>query len=470
MEPGPADEAPGGAYGGSRPSQTGLEPPPQFAHDGLGTLVPVPGPAELDTLGQDIIDAIAAESGAMEALLTDLVRAPTTRGNEAPGQEVMRDAFGELGLHQVDVPMDPDLLRAHPGHSPFSWDVSNKANVVGTWRPGDVSDSSGRSLILNGHVDVVSPEPLDRWSVPPFAGVREGNWLYGRGAADMKCGLAAVVGAVRGLRALGLSPRAPVHLESVVEEECTGNGTLQCVLAGFTADAAIVAEPFGAAITTSQVGVLWFDVHVPGVSGHAAEEATRVNAIERSFAITRALRDLEAELNADPPSPYDRFAHPISLNVGVIRGGDWPSTVPGECVTSYRIAQYPGAPLRDVQDRLEAVVAGAAAGFGEAAAPAPEVRYEGFRSEGYALAEDSPLVGTLAAAFGRLSGASPALVATTGVTDAGILGLYGNTPAVCFGPYAEQAHGVDERVYLPSVMQTAQVMGLFVRDWCGLDA
>ena len=92
-----------------------------------------------------------------------------------------------------------------------------------------------------------------------MAHVEEG-WLYGRGAADMKCGLAAILGAVRGLRRLGLEPHAPIHVESVVEEECTGNGTLQTILAGYTADAAVIAEPFGAAITTSQVGVLWFQV------------------------------------------------------------------------------------------------------------------------------------------------------------------------------------------------------------------
>ena len=121
-----------------------------------------------------------------------------------------------------------------------------------------VRSGQGRSLILNGHVDVVPPEPLDRWAHDPFAAAIEGEWLYGRGAADMKCGLAAILGAVKGLRALGLAPRAPVHLESVVEEECTGNGTLQTLLAGYVADAAIIAEPFGGAITTSQVGVLWF--------------------------------------------------------------------------------------------------------------------------------------------------------------------------------------------------------------------
>ena len=472
MEPGPADldpgaaePAPSGAYGGSRPSLAGADAPPDLAYDGRGaSLAPVPDAEGLDARGAEIVEAIAAETGAMHALLTELVRAPTVLGNEAAGQDVMREAFGELGLDQVDVPMDADALRAHPGHSPFSWDVSEKANVVGTWAPRG-EGPPGRSLILNGHVDVVSPEPVGRWRIPPFEPAIEGDWLYGRGAADMKCGLAAIVGAVRGLRALGLAPRAPVMLESVVEEECTGNGTLQCVLAGFTADAAIVAEPFGAAITTSQVGVLWFDVIVQGEAGHAAEGSERVNAIERSFAIAHALRGLEAELNELPPAPFDRFAHPINLNIGVIRGGDWPSTVPGECVTSYRLAQYPGATMAELQARIEAVVASANDGD----LPAPQVRYDGFRSEGYALAEDAPLVRELAAAFARQSGAPPALVATTGVTDAGILGLHGGTPAVCFGPYAEQAHAVNERVYLPSVVQTAQVIGLFVRDWCGVD-
>jgi acetylornithine deacetylase len=177
----------------------------------------------------------------------------------------------------------------------------------------------------------------------------------------MKCGLTAILGAVKGLSDLGLSPRAPVHIQSVVEEECSGNGSLQTVLAGYAADAAIIAEPFGAAITTSQVGVVWFDVVVQGLPGHAAESGTMVSAIESSLPLIQALRAVEAELNASPPPPYDQYDHPISLNVGQIHAGDWNSTVPGECVTGYRIAMYPGTSVADIRARIERAIADAAA-------------------------------------------------------------------------------------------------------------
>jgi len=465
------DAAPGeglagttGAYGGSR--LTGAEPaaPPGLAYDGRGspfTHAELAG--ELAPEDREILDAIGGEREWMRDLLAGLVREPTTLGDEERGQAVVRDALRELGLAPADVAMDAEAIRAHPSHSPFDWDVRGKSNVVATW--GEARDAAGRSLILNGHIDVVSPEPRAQWGGhDPFDPVVEGDWLYGRGAADMKCGLAAILGAVRGLKALGLEPHAPVHLESVVEEECTGNGTLATLLAGYTADAAIIAEPFGAAITTGQVGVLWFDVRIAGVPGHAAEGGNAVNAIERSLSVIGALRELERELNVSPPAPFDRFTHPINLNVGAIEGGDWPSTVPGECVTRYRIALYPNMRVADLQARIEAIVA-------EATAEQPgsaSVAYRGFACEGYEVWEESPLVTTLGGAFTRRAGAPPALVATTGTTDARVFGLHFGIPAVCFGPYAEHAHGTRERVYLPSVVQTAQVLGLFVKDWSGL--
>jgi acetylornithine deacetylase len=409
-----------------------------------------------------ILAAVAEEAGAMEALLGDLVRARTVFGSEAAGQDVMRRAFAGLGLEPVDVPLDPDALGASPAASPFSWDVAGKASVIARWPPGG---TGGRSLILNGHVDVVSAAPESLWTVAPWEPARDatGEWLSGRGAGDMKAGLAAIVGAVAGLRRLGLSPCAPVELQSVVEEECTGNGAAACVIAGSRADAAVLTEPTALEIWNAQVGVLWFSLRVFGRPAHAAYATTGDNAIEATYPLVRALRALEAELNASPPPPFHSVEHAINLNVGTIRGGDWPSTVAGECVTECRLALYPGERIEDLRRRVEETVAEAA---GDGAFDV-EVRYDGFACAGYELA-GGPLIDALGDAAARVTGERPRLEASTATTDARTFVLYGDTPAVCFGPRAESIHSMDERVHLPSMVQTAQALALFVRDWCGL--
>ena len=413
----------------------------------------------------ELLAAVAAERPAIEQLLIDLVQARTLLGSERAGQEIMRTAFADIGLEPRDVPLDAAALRQNPGASPFSWDVDDKANVVADWGPAHPGQAAeGRSLILNGHVDVVDPGPSDMWSSPPFVARRDGHWLYGRGAGDMKAGLAAIVGAVRGLRRLGLEPLAPVELQSVVEEECTGNGAFQCVLAGRPADAVIITEPTSLTIQTSQVGVLWFQVVVRGRPAHAGDAPIGLNAIEASYPVISALRTLEAELNVAPAPPYDVYEHPINLNVGMIRGGDWPSTVAAESVLHCRLALFPGPGVDDLKARIEDTVASAAIeGF------TARVVYDGFACEGYTLDPDAPLVTALGEASEHVTGARPALIASTATTDARSFALYAGSAAVCFGPHAESIHGVDERVSLPSVLQTAQTLALFVDDWCGLE-
>ncbi len=407
---------------------------------------------------EEILAAVEAEQSAIVGLLGELVAERTLLGREASGQAVMRRAFADLGLEPFDVPLDAEAIVAHPGGAPFSWDVGGKANVLADWGNGH-----GRSLILNGHIDVVSPEPATLWTGDPFAPRVDGEWMYGRGAGDMKSGLAAMVGAVRGLQRLGLRPQGRVQLQSVVEEECTGNGALACVLAGHTADAAILTEPTSGAIWNAQVGVLWFQVRVLGKPAHAGDAPDGDNAIDASYAVIEALRELEAELNAVKPPLFAAYPHPINLNVGMIRGGDWPSTVAGECVTHFRLATYPGEPVSALKERVEATVAAFAAG----SAFKFDVVYDGFQCEGYELEPDAPLIAGLADAAARVTGHEPPLFASTATTDARTFQLYGDTPAICFGPHSESEHGVDERVHLPSVVSTAQAIALFIVDWCG---
>ena len=388
-------------------------------------------------------DAVAAEAAWMEELLVELVAA----GDEAAGQAVMTRAFAACELEPVDVPLDAEAIRADPHHSPFSWSVEGKRNVVANWH-----GSGGRSLILNGHVDVVPPASEALWSSPPFEPRRDGDWLYGRGAGDMKAGLVAMTGAVRALRRAGVELRGDLQLQSVVEEECTGNGTLQCLLSGAHADACVITEPHHDHFTVAQVGVLWFHVDVRGVPGHAARGGR--GAFDAALEVLAALRALEAELNTDPPPPYDAIEHPINLNPGVVTAGDWPSTVTAECTLSCRIAMYPGQDPAELQRGVEAAVA-----------PYP-VRYDGFVCEGSVVDEGEDVVVALGDAYAAVHGDRPALRATTATTDARHFVRRG-IPAICFGPEAERIHGIDERVSLRSMAEVARVLAHFVLDWCG---
>ena len=412
-------------------------------------------------------EAVAAQRSWMEDVLAELVAAPTVLGQEEAGQAIMARAFRDCGLQPVDVPMDERAIRADPAHSPFGWDVAGKRNVVATWR----GTGGGRSLVLNGHVDVVPPASAALWTSPPFVPRRDGDWLYGRGAGDMKAGLVAMTGAVRALRAAGAELAGDVHLQSVVEEECTGNGTLQCLLAGHgaAADAAILTEPHPDHVTVAQVGVLWFHVDVRGVPAHAARAASLGrDAFSAAQGVLTELRSLEDELNAERHAHphYAAFEHPINLNPGVVSAGDWASTVPAECTLSCRLALYPGQDPADLQKRVEATVARAAARDPFLAAHPPVVRYDGFRCEGSIVDGATPALLTLADAYRGVHGEELERRATTATTDARHFIRHG-IPAFCFGPRAEDIHGIDERVSLTSLMDVATVLARAVLQWCG---
>ena len=202
-----------------------------------------------------------------------------------------------------------------------------------------------RSLILNGHIDVVSPGPRGHVGLAdPFVARHDGDWLYGRGAGDMKAGLAAIRRRDRRAARARSGSRAPdpaaVGGRGGVHRQRRGAGADRRPSA---ADAVIVTEPTSLTIQRSQVGVLWFQVVVPRAApAHAGDAPIGHNAIEAGCTVISALRALEAELNASPPPPYDVYEHPLNLNIGIIQGGDWASTVAAEAVLHCRLGIVPG--------------------------------------------------------------------------------------------------------------------------------
>ncbi len=419
-------------------------------------------------LAEEILASVAEGFAEQVAFTEELIRLPSLRGQEQTAQDFMHRALAERGYALDRWVIDVEEIKHHPGFSPVKVDYGQALNVVGTHRP---RTERGRSLILNGHMDVVPTGPLEMWSTPPFAPHREGDWLYGRGAGDMKAGLAANLFALDALRRLGYRPAATTYLQSVVEEECTGNGALACLLRGYKADAALIPEPEDDKLVRANTGVIWFQVKVRGVPVHVREAGSGANAIEAAYALIQGLRELEAAWNARQGQHrhFEALDHPINFNVGKIAGGDWASSVPAWCTFDCRIALYPGvdpaAAAREIEDCLRRT----AARVPFLANNPPEVVYNGFFAEGYVLQEGSAAELALGRAHAASYGRALESFVTPGYLDARVFVLYQDTPCLVYGPYAEAIHGFDERVSLASVQRVTGTIALFVAEWCGLE-
>ena len=217
---------------------------------------------------------------------------PSTRGAEGPCQDMMHDLLRERGYEVDDWRINVDDLKDLRGFAPIDHDFSRARTVVGTYRP---AREAGRSLILQGHCDVVPAGPLDMWDTPPFSPAVKDGWLYGRGAGDMKSGTIAALYALDALRAATLKPTARIHFQSVIEEESTGVGALSTVQRGYRADCCFIPEPTNGKLVRSQVGVIWFRLKVRGKPAHVYEAGIGANAIKAAYHLVQALEVLEEE-------------------------------------------------------------------------------------------------------------------------------------------------------------------------------
>ena len=425
--------------------------------------------AALDSALED--DILAASSEGHEELLSltqTLVHFPSLLGDEGPAQDFMEGLFRGMGLQVDRFEVNDEGLSKLPGYSPAAGHWYNHDNVVATHKP---RNPAGRSLILNGHMDVVPVGAEELWSAPPFAPtVREGR-LYGRGSGDMKAGIAAYVQAFRTLTHLGLQPAAPVFLQSVVEEECTGNGALACLHRGYGADAAIIPEPFQETIMSAQVGVMWLQLEVVGKPAHVLNDAEGINAIEAAFALWTGLKSLAEEWNR-PENRHPAFAHletPVKFNLGKVHGGEWASSVPTRCVMEIRCGFYPGMHAATAREAVEKRLKETAENSPRLAGVEWRVHYAGFQSEGCVVDVEQPAVQTLADSHQRVVGARPEYFASAATTDIRTFQLYGSIPATCYGPEARNIHGIDESVSIKSMNRVSAVLALFIARWCGVE-
>ena len=423
----------------------------------------------LDPALRDRIVASVAEGfDAQIAFTQDLIRFRSTRGQEHAIQDYVFRAMRERGLAMDRFEMDAEALEKHPGGAKVTPEHSRAPIVVGIHRP---REEKGRSLILQAHVDVVPEGPHDMWTHPPYDPVIEGDWIYGRGGADMKCGHAANFAVLDALARIGLQPAATLYLQSVVEEESTGNGALMTHLRGYKADAVLIPEPEDEKLVRANTGVLWFQIDVRGLPVHVREMATGANAIDAAYRVVGELRKLEAEWNtrkAGRPH-FETEEHPINLNIGRIEGGDWASSVPAWCRLHCRIAIYPGetaeAAAREIRERIAAF----SRNDPYFANSPPQVNFHGFHAEGYVLEPGSEAEAVLGRAHEAATGQKLQSFMTAGYLDTRVHALYDKIPALCYGPITQNIHGFDERCSVSSLKRITTAMALFTAEWCGVE-
>ena len=416
-----------------------------------------------------IVQACAELQGEAEQGLMALVRHRSVLGHEASCLDAMAERFAQLGLQTRRVPVDPAALANAPGFSPPLIPYEGRDNVVAVHAP---RERRGRSLMLQGHVDVVPEGAADLWITPPFEpAIREGR-MYGRGVADMKAGLVSMTVALAALQRAGLQPAAEVQLAAVIEEECTGNGALAVMHALPRPDACLIPEPGPGypALYVAEVGVVWATVTVTGRPAHVREMHSGVNAIEAAYVLMERFRAYEAAANrAERRHPaFAAENHPVNVNLGTLDGGEWNSSVPTRARMGVRVGVMPGHSCHDVGRDIERLVADAGADPRLRGART-QVEFRGFMADGCVMPADQPISQAVSAMHAEVTGDPLRHYNATGLTDARHYVLHGGVQATCYGPDGDSIHGIDESVGLQSLHDTTRVLALTVAGWCGVE-
>jgi len=413
---------------------------------------------KIDQMAEDVFQTIQK-----------LVRIPSVVGYEGEAQEWMAKLYSSLGL-QIDrlIPDKKNLVN-HPAYFEISFPYTeSRPDIVGIY-PGT---GSGISLILNGHIDVVSPEPVETWDGGnPWSGRIEGNRLYGRGAADMKSGLLSNFFALKTLLDLGLKPKGKIILESVIEEEAGGSGgTLALFLSGYKADAMIIPEPLNLKIITAHPGVNYFRVKAYGKTAHAGQSHFGVNAIGKLTKIYDRLMELDQDRAARNRDPFFEklTGRSCNLNIGTFKAGDWPSTVAGSAILEARISYLPNETEARIRKEVEEAIGEVASKDEWMAEHPPEVEWFGWRAQPWVQDPEIPLIQQFRQTASEILSCTPETSATTAGLDTRF-GPFFDTPSFVFGPVGGLLHCSNEYVELDSVIKTIKVLAAFIVDWCGVE-
>jgi len=394
--------------------------------------------------------------------LCELISIPSFGGQETLAQKNIAAKMRKLGLNVDDWDVDFEKIQRHPA---YSMSISRKKgmNVIGAY-----GGNKGRSLILNGHIDVVNAGDETKWRYPPWKGTIENGMVYGRGSADMKGGLVSALFAVKALIDAGVPLEGRVMVESVIGEEDGGVGTLDTVVRGYRADAAIIPEPSELDVVPAHAGVMAFKVTIQGKASHASLRDEGVSAIEKFVPLFDALKELEKERNSRIKDPlYSRFNIPSPLSIGKIVGGDWPGTVPESLYFEGRVGVHSDETCEQVQRQVENTIKKVSETDPWLREHPPSVDWSGYRFDPGKISLNHPIMETVKASYNAVTGSLPRVEGKTYSSDMRLLINWGETPTMIFGPgELRMAHSANECVSIKNLEVVAKTLAITILRWC----
>ncbi|MCA1010457.1 peptidase [Halobacillus halophilus] len=400
-------------------------------------------------------------------LLQRLVQADSTQGNEAEAQAVVIETLEELGMTIDRWDPDEEDVRKHPYFASSRESFRGSPNVVGV----QSGTGEGRSIIFNGHIDVVPAGDRTQWEHDPYSGKVIGGRMYGRGVTDMKGGNVSMLLALKVLKNLDIRLKGDVIFQSVIEEESGGTGTLAAVMKGYKAEAALIPEPTNMKIFPKQQGSMWFRIYVKGRSAHGGTRYQGVSAIEKSMMVIDHIRQLEKQRNDQINDPlYQNIPIPIPINVGKIEGGDWPSSVSDLVKIEGRMGISPEETSENAKAEMENWLQRLKDKDPWFEEHPTTLEWFGARWLPGAMEQEHPFMNALVGEYRNVLGEDPVIEASPWGTDGGLLTEAGETPSLVFGPgVTEMAHYPNEYIEMDKVFEAAEIMALTLIKWCGTE-
>ena len=399
------------------------------------------------------------------AFVQELVRTPSLANQESDVQHIIHNKLNSIGLNSKIIPVIFSELEHHPAFNDDGFSPDSRINVTALWQ----GNNNAKSLILNGHVDVVPTGPEKLWDDDPFSGNIIDGKIYGRGSCDMKAGLSSGLFAISILKNLGFAPDGDIIFQSVVGEESGGCGTLTNIVKGYNADAAIILEPTSLKLSPIQSGALTFRLKVPGKATHASMRWDGISAIEKYSLIHQSIINFEKERHDSFDVEYYQSKDRVApINIGTIAGGQWHSTVPESIIAEGRLGVFPGESNAKAKQSFEGHINKFAESDNWLKDHPPVIEWFEGQFESGQTSLDHPLIKELDKIYTNVSNQDAIIEGVTYGSDLRLFTNHANIPSVLFGPGdVRLAHAANENILIDEILISTEVVANMIVNWCG---